>query len=176
MTGGLIRTPPHAGYNGRDERWVVVWGELTSSPYMNTTKNGKNVCKISIEVTKGVKQGACAWESSNPEMYALMSQLERGDAVLCLGAQTDGTYQNSKGESVSNDVVVSILMPQVAINMAINMFLNPAVSQLMSSGEMMQYEDGEEPATAQTKPPVPDDDAYEDFSAIEDMADEMPFR
>lgn len=176
MNGGLIRTPPYVGYNGRSERWVIVWGALSNAPYMNETKTGKRVCKISIQLTQGNKQGICAWESSDPDMYNLMSQLEKGDAIVCFGTQLDGSYQNSKGENVPNDIVVSLLIPQIAINAAISMFMNPKIGELLAMGmepvDGPAYDDAQE---AQQKN-IPDDDAYVDFSAVDEFADEMPFK
>ena len=176
MTGGLIRTPPYVGYNGRSERWVIVWGELSNFPYMNETKTGKRVCKISVQLTQGSKQGICAWESSDPNMYNLMSQLEKGDAIVCFGTQLDGSYQNSKGENVPNDVVVSLLIPQIAINASISMFMNPRIGELlaMDNGDMDDSVYEEAPSTTPQKT-VPDDDAYVDFSAIDEFEDQIPF-
>lgn len=178
MNGGIIRTPPYVGYNSRSERWVIVWGALSNAPYMNETKTGKRVCKISLQITNGIKQGVSAWENSDPDMYNMMTQLEKGDAIVCFGTQLDGSYQNSKGENVPNDVTASLLIPQVAINLAINMLLSPRIAELMSmdvdAANDAGYEDAPQavPSAPRT---VPDDD-YVDYSGIEDYADEMPFK
>lgn len=176
MNGGLIRTPPYVGYNGRSERWVIVWGALSNAPYMNETNTGKRVCKISVQLTQGSKQGICAWESSDPDMYNLMSQLEKGDAIVCFGTQLDGSYQNAKGENVPNDIVVSLLIPQIAINAAISMFMNPKIGELLATGMEPVDDSAYEDDTVEQQKNIPDDDAYVDFSAIDEFADEMPFK
>lgn len=178
MAGGIVRTPSHMGYNGRNERWVIMWGELTSPPYMNSTKNGKNFCKITVGLTKEIKQTVSAWESSSPEIYALLTQLEKGDMVLVLGTQPDGTYQNSRGENAMYDIVAQVLIPQVAINAAIQMFLNPQIGEMLAAS-MNTFADGYADDYTQQNNAVsdePEDDPYEDFSAIDEMADETPFR
>ena len=144
--GGVIKTAIGAGFNGKSMRNVIVWGTVKSTPKLYET--GKGRYNFFVQIRKNTDQAITVW-SDNKQAFEICGALERGDDILIAGCQTeDGKY---------NTLTADLIIPQAALNAAINnAYGNPA--------PVMQ------------QPEEPEEDPYEDFSAVDDFADEMPFR